>query len=127
MLSGRWLGLCFYDGMDAGGTATTGCPPYRGPSRWKHESPDFSRGESQGNPQGKIHLEVDGAEVLCEIPDMPGTRLVSIKHVVGVIYTSRSGRSRVFWREPRKLWGQASPHTFTMLLESGARVMQPRP
>jgi len=32
--------------MDAGGTATTECPPYRG-SEWKHESPDFSRGENQ--------------------------------------------------------------------------------
>jgi len=32
--------------MDAGGTATTECPPNRG-SEWKHESPDFSRGESQ--------------------------------------------------------------------------------
>jgi hypothetical protein len=27
MLSGRWLDLCFYTGMDAGGTATTECPP----------------------------------------------------------------------------------------------------
>jgi hypothetical protein len=33
--------------MDAGGTATTECPPNKG-SEWKHESPDFSRGESQG-------------------------------------------------------------------------------
>jgi hypothetical protein len=32
--------------MDAGGTATTGCPPNKG-SEWKHESPDFSRGENQ--------------------------------------------------------------------------------
>ena len=48
MLSGQWLGLCFYDGMDAGGTATTECPPNKG-SGWKHESPDFSRGESQYN------------------------------------------------------------------------------
>ena len=32
--------------MDAGGTATTECPPNKG-SEWKHESPDFSRGESQ--------------------------------------------------------------------------------
>jgi hypothetical protein len=32
--------------MDAGGTATTERPPYRG-SEWKHESPDFSRGENQ--------------------------------------------------------------------------------
>jgi hypothetical protein len=32
--------------MDAGGTATTECPPNRGPW-WKHESPDFSRGENQ--------------------------------------------------------------------------------
>ena len=27
MLSGQWFGLCFYTGMDAGGTATTECPP----------------------------------------------------------------------------------------------------
>jgi len=33
------VGLCFYDGMDAGGTATTGCPPKRRGSLWKHESP----------------------------------------------------------------------------------------
>jgi predicted nucleic acid-binding protein len=45
--SGRWLGLCFYDGMDAGGTATTECPPKRRGSEWKHESPDLSRGENQ--------------------------------------------------------------------------------
>ena len=36
MLSGQWFGLCFYDGMDAGGTATTECPPNKG-SEWKHE------------------------------------------------------------------------------------------
>jgi len=39
--------------MDAGGTATTECPPNRG-SEWKHESPDFSRGESQFG----VHLNV---------------------------------------------------------------------
>jgi hypothetical protein len=40
-------GLCFYDGMDAGGTATTECPPKRRGSRWKHESPRLqSRRES---------------------------------------------------------------------------------
>jgi hypothetical protein len=33
--------------MDAGGTATTECPPKRRGSEWKHESPDFSRGENQ--------------------------------------------------------------------------------
>jgi hypothetical protein len=33
--------LCFYAGMDAGGTATTGCPPKRRGAEWKHESPDF--------------------------------------------------------------------------------------
>jgi len=33
--------------MDAGGTATTGCPPKRRGSWWKHESPDLSRGENQ--------------------------------------------------------------------------------
>jgi hypothetical protein len=32
--------------MDAGGTATTECPPNRG-AEWKHESPEFIRGESQ--------------------------------------------------------------------------------
>jgi len=47
MLSGQWFGLCFYGGMDAGGTATTGCPPKPRGSLWKHESPDFSRGENQ--------------------------------------------------------------------------------
>ena len=39
--------------MGAGGTATTECPPNRGPG-WKHESPDYSRGENQEhgmNPQ----------------------------------------------------------------------------
>jgi len=43
----RWLGPCFCDGMDAGGTATTGYPPNRRPSRWKHESSDLSREENQ--------------------------------------------------------------------------------
>jgi len=33
--------------MDAGGTATTECPPKRRGAEWKHESPDLSRGESQ--------------------------------------------------------------------------------
>ena len=55
MLSGQWFGLCFYDGIDAGGTATTECPPNRG-SEWKHESPDFSRGENQVKPSDAIHL-----------------------------------------------------------------------
>ena len=38
LLSGRWFGLCFYDGAARNGR----CPQHE-----KHESPDFSRGESQ--------------------------------------------------------------------------------
>jgi hypothetical protein len=39
-----------------GGTATTGCPPNRGP-KWKHESPDFSHGENQ--VERKFSVQID--------------------------------------------------------------------
>jgi len=45
-LSGQRFGICFHDGMDAGGTATTKCPPNRR-AGWKHGSPDLSRGVNQ--------------------------------------------------------------------------------
>ena len=45
-------------GSIAGGTATTECPPYRG-AEWKHESPDFSRGENQLNASLSLNSLLD--------------------------------------------------------------------
>jgi len=71
--------------------------------------------------RGQIHVETSAKQTICELP-MSTARLISVKHVLGVIYNSRDGQSRVFWRDPGKIWGTASPRTYAMLLNCKAYI-----
>jgi hypothetical protein len=71
--------------------------------------------------RGKIHVEASTKQTICDLPGSTA-RLISVKQVLGVIYNSRDGGSMVFWREPRKIWGHASPRTFAMLLNCKVRI-----
>jgi hypothetical protein len=64
LLSGRWLDLCFYDGMDAGGTATTECPPKRG-SEWKHEGAPTTASTMRMSGPSRIHSTSKPVGTLC--------------------------------------------------------------
>ena len=71
--------------------------------------------------RGKIHVEVSTKQTICDLPGSTA-RLISVKQVLGVIYNSRDGGSMVFWCEPGKIWGHASPRTFAMLLNCKVRI-----
>lgn len=79
--------------------------------------------ERDGDFEGrdKIHVEASTMQTICDLPGSTA-RLISVKHVLGVIYNSRDGGSKVFWREPRKIWGTASPRTYAMLLNCKASI-----
>lgn len=70
---------------------------------------------------GKIHVECLVKQPIC---DLPGSRakLIRVKEVLGVIYNSRDGLSHVFWCDPGKVWGIASPRTFDQLLSCRALI-----
>ncbi len=71
--------------------------------------------------RGQIYVEASAKQTICELP---GSRaqLISIKNVLGIIYNSRDGNSKVYWREPRKIWGTASPRTYALLLNCKASI-----
>lgn len=71
--------------------------------------------------RGKIHVEAETKQAVCQLPESTA-KLVSVRRVLGVIYGSRDGGSTVFWRDPRKIWGTASPRTYAMLLTARANI-----
>jgi hypothetical protein len=78
--------------------------------------------ERDTNP-GQIHVEADGKDILFEAED--GIRIVSVKHVLGVIYHSRSGNTELRWRDdkPRgRLWGHVTRRSLGLLLTCNAHV-----
>jgi hypothetical protein len=70
--------------------------------------------EREGTPNGKIHVEATGKKTLYELPNSDGANVVEVKYVLGVIYTSKNGLSRIMWRKPDRLWGKASPQTISL-------------
>jgi hypothetical protein len=79
--------------------------------------------ERDGNfeGRGKIHVEASTMQTICDLPGNTA-RLISVKHVLGVIYNSKDGGSKVFWREPGKIWGTVTPRTYAMLLNCKASI-----
>ncbi len=77
--------------------------------------------DSDEHGRGQIHIEAAAKQTICELPGSR-SRLISAKHVLGIIYNSRDGQSKVFWREPRKIWGSVSPRTYATLLSCRANI-----
>ena len=74
---------------------------------------------------GIIYVEAEKKEDLSEIRDIT---FVKVRNVLGIIYTSKSGRSRLKWRaivrDVGKLTGEASSNTLVNLITAGIRNIQ---
>ena len=72
--------------------------------------------------QGRIYIEADEKRDVEEIEDIV---VVEVNNVLGIFYQSKSGRTKLTWRqihkELGKLSGQASGNTLVNLLESGIK------
>jgi hypothetical protein len=71
---------------------------------------------------GKIYVEADDKKDIEKIDDIV---IVEVDNVVGVFYQSKSGRTKLIWRQIHgdlgKLSGIASGNTLVNLLESGIK------
>ncbi len=74
------------------------------------------------NDVGKVYIEAESKKDLEQIEDIV---VVEVNNVLGVEYISRSGRTRLKWRQLYKdfgkLFGEASPNTIVNLYEAGIR------
>lgn len=81
----------------------------------------FERDESEG----KIYIEADEKR---EIDRIRNLVFVEAKNVYGILYNSKSGNTRLIWKQIYKdlgkLSGEASGNTIVNLLESGIRNIQ---
>jgi|Deesub1362A_J573_1020465.scaffolds.fasta_scaffold00001_305 hypothetical protein len=72
--------------------------------------------------QGKIYIEADEKKDVEEIQDLV---VVEVDNVLGISYESKSGRTKLIWRQIHKdlgkLTGIASGNTLVNLLESGIK------
>jgi len=72
--------------------------------------------------QGKIYIEADEKRDVEEIEDIV---VVEVSNVLGIFYQSKSGRTKLMWRQIHKdlgkLSGVASGNTLVNLLESGIK------
>ena len=72
--------------------------------------------------QGRIYIEADEKRDVEEIEDIV---VVEVSNVLGIFYQSKSGRTKLMWRqihkELGKLSGVASGNTLVNLLESGIK------
>jgi len=72
--------------------------------------------ERDGNP-GRIYVEADGKSTLYQAEN--GIRIISARHVVGIIFHSRSGKTELYWRDNKpagKIWGHVTRKSLAMLL-----------
>lgn len=71
---------------------------------------------------GKIYIEADEKKDIEEIQDLV---VVKVENVLGISYESKSGRTKLIWRQIHgdlgKLTGVASGNTLVNLLESGIK------
>lgn len=78
----------------------------------------FERREAEG----RIYIEADNKEDIERIGDIV---VVEVYNVLGITYNSKSGRTRLMWRQIHgdlgKLSGIASGNTLVNLLESGIK------
>jgi len=78
--------------------------------------------ERDENP-GQIYVEADEKETPYQTEDH--IRIISIKHVVGVIYHSRSGNTELRWRDNKptdRVWGHAVRRSLATLLSCNVRI-----
>lgn len=72
--------------------------------------------------QGRIYIEADNKKDVEKIEDIV---VVEVNNVLGIFYQSKSGRTKLTWRQIHKdlgkLSGQASGNTLVNLLESGIK------
>lgn len=72
--------------------------------------------------QGRIYIEADDKKDVVEVEDIV---IVEVNNVLGIFYQSKSGRTKLTWRqihkELGKLSGLASGNTLVNLLESGIK------
>ena len=72
--------------------------------------------------QGRIYIEADEKRDVEEIEDIV---VVEVSNVLGIFYQSKSGRTKLMWRQIHKdlgkLSGVASGNTLVNLLESGIK------
>jgi len=73
--------------------------------------------EGKGNPE-QVHIEAEDKNIIYTLGN--GLNLISVGHVLGVIY--RSGVSEIRWREPRRVWGKATQEVIRALRRNGIRV-----
>lgn len=87
--------------------------------------PEYARDEKifpeRDAERGMMYVEAEDKETLRTIRDIT---FVQVSEVLGVIYTSKSGRTRLKWRSVRgdvgKLTGEASSNSLVNLFASGA-------
>jgi len=83
--------------------------------------------ERDENP-GQIYVEADGKGTLYQTEDH--IRIIGVKHVVGVIYHSRSGNTELRWRDNKptgRVWGHATRRSFATLLSCNVRIKAKTP
>jgi len=71
--------------------------------------------------KGTMYVEAEDKETLKTIKDVT---FVRVSEVLGILYTSKSGKTRLKWRNTRgnfgKLTGEASSNSLVNLYASGA-------
>lgn len=75
--------------------------------------------------EGRIYIEAEEKE---EIEKIRNLIFIRVKNVMGIVYNSKSGNTRLIWRQIYKdlgkLYGEASGNTLVNLLESGIKNIQ---
>lgn len=75
----------------------------------------------RASDQGTMYVEAEDKESLEQIRDIKFTR---VSNVLGIIYNSKSGRTRLKWRHVKadlgRLTGEASTNTIVNLSTAGA-------
>ncbi len=75
--------------------------------------------------EGHIHIEAEEKDELEKIRNL---MFVRVKNVLGITYTSKSGNTKLVWRQIYrdlgKLSGEASGNALVNLLESGLKNIQ---
>ena len=78
------------------------------------------------NEKASIYVE---AERKVDLETMGEITFVEAENVIGIIYNSKSGRSRLKWRQVYgrlgKLTGEASTNTLVNLFATGIRTIEP--
>ncbi|MGQ9544088.1 MAG: hypothetical protein ACUVTM_08470 [Candidatus Bathyarchaeia archaeon] len=87
------------------------------PEEFLHESKVFPE---RPRERGTMYIEAEDKETLCSIRDIQFTR---VSNVLGVIYNSKSGLTKLKWRHIKgslgKLSGEVSGNSLVNLFQAG--------